>query len=121
MTRTVLLTGASGALGPHLLMELLRCDEIERVFALVRGDSHSFDDHVRGTVAAVIRLAADSGDPVPIERLHFVAGDVCAPQLTADRRDGDMLDGSVDVVVHAAASTCLTGSVDRLRDVNVGG
>jgi nucleoside-diphosphate-sugar epimerase len=32
-----------------------------------------------------------------------------------------MLAADVDVVVHAAASTCLTGAIDRLRDVNVGG
>ena len=43
MTRTVLLTGASGALGPHLLTELLRCDDVERVIALVRGDGHAID------------------------------------------------------------------------------
>ena len=121
MTRTVLLTGATGALGPHLLMELLRCDEIERVFALVRGRGRPFDDHVRDTLAAVARLESDSGVPIAIERLRFVAGDVCDPQLTADRRDGDMLAGSVDLVVHAAASTSLAGSVDRLREVNVGG
>jgi nucleoside-diphosphate-sugar epimerase len=121
MTRTVLLTGATGALGPHLLTELLRCAEIERVFVLVRGRDRSFDDHVRNTVAAVARLASDSGAPVPIDRLCFVTGDVCDPQLTADGKDADMLAGRVDVVVHAAASTCLTGSVERLREVNVDG
>ena len=121
MTRTVLLTGATGALGPHLLMELLRCDEIERVFALVRGRGRLFDDHVRDTIAAVARLESDSGTAIPLDRLRFIAGDVCDPRLTAVRRDGDMLAGSVDLVVHAAANTCLTASVDRLRDVNVGG
>jgi nucleoside-diphosphate-sugar epimerase len=121
MTRTVLLTGATGALGPHLLRELLRRDDIDRVFVLARGHGAAFDDRVRATLAGLRRLGNDSAHALPIDRLKFLAGDVCDVHLISDWRDRRMLTRTVDVVVHAAASTCFTASVDRLRVVNVEG
>ena len=53
MGRTVLITGASGALGPPLLAELLQSDEIDRVVVLLRPGPR-WDRRARRTARAAL-------------------------------------------------------------------
>lgn len=122
MRRTVLITGASGALGPHLLAELLRCDDIDRVVVLLRSGPRS-DRRVRELRRAVARLAADSElqRPGQLDRLMPVGGDVGRCDLGIDSDTADRLARQVDIVIHAAANTRFSSPATDLRHVNVEG
>jgi len=121
MALTVLLTGATGALGPHLLAELLRSDKVERIYAVVR----SADD-VRRLDVLWKGVAALSCDDDLVRRAGagaFVAldGDLRRANLGIDDRQRARLEREVDVVVHAGADTRLAGPTAELRAANVEG
>lgn len=104
--REILLTGATGFLGRHLVLHWLR--EMEHaggtLTCLVRGSSHedarsrlekSFDSGDPGLMALFRRLAAD--------RLKVVAGDKGEPLLGLEPQTWEHLAESVDLVVDSAA------------------
>ena len=122
MGRTILVTGASGALGPHLLAELLRCEANEQIFALLRpgpGWASRVQD-LRTTVDELAR--SESCDPSGFfERLHPIAADIRRDDLGLEGGDRSRLSNQVDLVVHAAANTRFAAPLSDLRDVNVDG
>jgi nucleoside-diphosphate-sugar epimerase len=104
--RRVLLTGATGFLGAHLV-ESLRAREVE-VTCLVRAP----DD-----VAATGRLeAALASREIPHVRVRAIAGDLGDPELATRLRDLD-----VDAVIHAGATVSWLASYPALRAPNVRG
>jgi len=124
MARTVLMSGATGALGPHLLAELLRSRDIDRIFVVMRPGPTGIQDRARSVEAAVSRIARESNASAPapgIGRLRFLAGDISRHDLGLNRRDADVLLHATDTIVHAAASTSFGASIDCLRAANVGG
>lgn len=95
---TVLVTGATGTLGPALLPHLLYRGS---VVALVRPGHEGLAERSAGLLAAV--RTADPG--APVERLAIVAGDLTrsgAGLATPDRR---RLSRDVTHVLHLAADT----------------
>jgi thioester reductase-like protein len=95
MTRTILLTGASGVVGKALLPRLLRSGD--RVVALVHRT------------------------PVTHPGVTSIRGDVAAPRLGLSERDHAALARQVDVVVHAAAVTDFNRSDGSLEATNIAG
>lgn len=96
--RRVLLTGATGFLGVHLLDELLERTEAA-VTCLLRGED---DSHARERLAE--RWAWYFGErEIPADRVEVVAGDVGAPALGLRPRRWRALAGDTEHVVHAAA------------------
>ncbi len=121
MGRTILVTGASGALGPHLLAELLRCEENEQIFTLLR-PGPTWADRVQDLRDSVDALTGGSCSPSSfLERLHPITGDMTREDLGLDGRNRQRLSSEVDVVIHAAANTRFAASLNDLRDVNVDG
>ena len=94
MSRTVLITGASGALGPSLLAELLQSDGIARVVVLLRPGPR-WDRRVHE-----LRAQFSQSD-----RLVCVAGDVVRSDLGFGGSERERLMQDVHVVIHAAANT----------------
>ena len=122
MGRTILVTGASGAIGPHLLAELLRDEDNDEIFVLMRpGSGMAMRMHaLRRTVED---LATD-GHPQRLsvaERLHPIATDIRCDNLGLQDCDRESLQRHVDVVIHAAANTRFAAPVGELREVNVVG
>jgi nucleoside-diphosphate-sugar epimerase len=122
MARAILLTGASGALGPHLLYELLRSGDVERVFVLLRRSGHPLEHRVNQLRQAVRILAGAEGD-------CFASWDRIVP-VAVDIRETDLAIGgdastdtlrTVDTIIHAAANTNFTAPTTDLFDVNVAG
>src|SRR5436309_987355 len=68
MARTVLMSGATGALGPHLLAELLRSPEIDRVFVVIRPGPEGIQNRARSVEAAVSRIARERNASPPARR-----------------------------------------------------
>ncbi len=116
----VLLTGATGFLGGHLLDRMLR-DTRARVACLVRGGDGGPDP-----APAEARLRASlerrglwrSGHE---HRLVAIPGDLGRPHLGLPADAFDELATRVDAVVHAGADVNLVYPYAALRDVNVGG
>ena len=123
MGHSILVTGASGALGPHLLAELLRSDEIERVFVLMRPGTTSPKARLQELRAELHGIAADvrTCRAVSLDRLVAVAGDVCQSGLGFDRHTARDVTRTVGVIVHAAANTGFTVPWLDLHATNVEG
>ncbi len=99
----VFLTGASGALGPALLAELLASPSVERVYAFIRPETN--DGFLREI------------DVANRARVHCVRGDV------RNERPGEQVAdiGEVDVLIHAAADTRFRADEREQYRVNVEG
>lgn len=100
----VLLTGASGFVGAHLLEELLR-DPARRVTCLMRQDT---DLH---GVFAQYGL-----DPSGLDRTDTIRGDLAAPGLGLG-----LTQPGITSILHAGASVHHLSPYRSLRDANVGG
>jgi thioester reductase-like protein/amino acid adenylation domain-containing protein len=104
--RTILLTGATGFLGRHLVLELLQRLELVdgKLICLVRAGS---DENARRRLDETF----DSGDPILLrlyselaaDRLEVVAGDKSAANLGLNERTWHRLADSVDLIVDTAA------------------
>ena len=122
MERIIFVTGVSGALGPHLLTELLNDRENARVFALLRHGDGSL--RRAGELRTAIGRVQADGSSSPRHgdgRLQLLAGDIARDDLGLDSGTRDDLMRQVHVVIHAAADTRFAAPVDELRAINVEG
>ena len=113
--RRILLTGASGFFGVHLLRDLLTSTAAQ-VHCLVRASSPA---HARRRIAQ----AAERYDlgPLALERVVPVPGDLAKPNLGLPASGFDELARSLDVIYHAGALVNFIYPYAKLRDANVGG
>lgn len=118
--RSILLTGATGFVGVHLLDELLRSTDAV-VTCLVRADSEDAARDRLATRIAHYRLAAALGDSQDGGRIRVLRGDVSVPGFGLADADYADLAASVDCVVHAAADVNMVQDYDRLRAANIVG
>ncbi len=113
--RNILLTGATGLLGVHVLDELLRQSNAH-VFCLVRGDSPAAAQQRLRTAWAL----AHPGRPIVCDRVTAVPGDLAKPGLGLGADWHERLAG-VDSVVHCAANVAWAASPQVLEAANVEG
>ncbi|MQY21387.1 D-alanine--poly(phosphoribitol) ligase subunit 1 [Nocardia sp. RB20] len=112
----VLLTGATGFVGTHLLHELLESTSA-RVWCLVRGeDDVQADKRIRESLAHY-RL----WDEAYASRIVAVAGDLGAPRFGLDQAGYTRLAERVDVIFHNGARVNHIEPYARLRAANVSG
>ncbi len=112
--RTVLLTGATGFLGAHLLRELLDSTEA-RVWCLVRAeDAVAADNRLRRALTR-FRL----WEPALAQRVVAIPGDLAAPRLGLSEDDYAAIARTVEVVYHNGARVNHVDPYARLRAVNV--
>lgn len=111
----VLLTGATGFLGAHLLDALIRRTEV-RVHALIRAADLAQarvrlrDRFARGRIEWTAEHEA---------RVVFVPGDLALPSLGLDAATWASLEGSLDSIVHAGAVVNWLLLYGQLRAPNV--
>ena len=121
MHRHILLTGATGALGPALAAELACARAAGRIAVLMRCRPGELSERFEDWLAAVRPLVAAS-PAANLACFHPVAGDVALDNLgLADNAETRTLRQQTDVVIHAAADTRFSAPHDRQRAVNVGG
>lgn len=112
-TSSVLLTGATGFLGAHLLYDLCRLTDAT-VYCLVRaGDAQKARQRLEENIARYV------GRKLPSERIVPIPGDLAQPRLGISSLSFDQLAGGVDAILHNGALLNHLASYDRLRAANV--
>ncbi|WP_373862820.1 non-ribosomal peptide synthetase [Nocardia amamiensis] len=114
--RDVLLTGATGFVGAHLLRELLAGTRA-RVWCLVRSDD---DERAHKRIRNALekyRIWDDSYET----RIVALAGDLAAPRFGLDESGYDRLVERIDVIYHNGARVNHIEPYPRLRAANVAG
>ncbi len=113
--REILLTGATGLLGVHVLDELLQ-QSAAHLYCLVRAESAAAAyDRLRAAWAL-----AHPGRPLDRARVTVVPGDVAEPGLGLGVESQERL-SAVDSVVHCAANVAWAASPQALEEANVEG
>jgi amino acid adenylation domain-containing protein/thioester reductase-like protein len=111
----ILLTGATGFLGSHLLRAVLTASQA-RVHCLVR----AIDED-----QAMLRLTAEHTryelGHLPEDRVRPVVGDLGRPLLGLASEDFDRYAASMDLVIHSGAYVNFTYPYSTLAPVTVGG
>ena len=105
----VLITGATGYLGIHILRELIDAD-VKNIYCLIRGKSkEAAESRLR---SLLYYYFADAFKPLFGERIHVVLGDVT--QDFDDSLDIDTVFNCAAIVKHFSEGT-------EIEDVNIGG
>ncbi|MQA25325.1 MAG: AMP-binding protein [Micromonosporaceae bacterium] len=119
----LLVTGATGFVGAHLLAELLRLSDA-RVSCLVRARDPGDAVHRLARTLDSYQLASASRDllaGIVSGRVEAVAGDLGQPDLGMTQDACDRLASSADAVVHAGALVNLVAGYLAHRPANVVG
>lgn len=111
--RVVLLTGATGFVGPHLLAELLRATDAEIVCPVRAASAAEAADRIRQALAAQ-RIPLPAG----AERITAVPADLARPYLGLGGARFAELADTCDVIVHNAATVSIMREYGSLRAAN---
>lgn len=112
----ILLTGATGFLGMDALARLID-DGGEQVVVIVRAR----DDAGAGERLAGVLASLYDEPPAAASRVRAVRGDLLEPGLGLSARDREELLGSVDRIIHCAASISFDLPLEEARAINVEG
>ncbi|MCT0229662.1 thioester reductase domain-containing protein [Synechococcus sp. CS-1324] len=115
--RAVLVTGATGFLGAHLLADQLKRWPDLRIHCLARADSdHGAWERVQANLRSYgLWREADA------ERIVGVAGDLARPRFGLEAAGFNALAAQLDGILHNGAQLSYTLPYSQLRAANVGG
>ncbi|MDA0634427.1 amino acid adenylation domain-containing protein [Nonomuraea sp. MCN248] len=113
-TRAILLTGATGFLGAHLVGELLARTDAEIICLVRASGERQAEERVLGNLRAY-------GLDAPPGRVRGLPGDLTAARFGLDRERFAELAGAVDVICHNGGQVNFYESLHRMLPVNVGG
>jgi amino acid adenylation domain-containing protein/thioester reductase-like protein len=114
--RTVLLTGATGFVGSHLLVQLLMSTNLKLVVLVRRDGTVSPQNRMQRILGQMCTLTA-----AELGRMRVVEGNLAEPQLGMPDDCYATLAAAVDEVVHCGAAVHFLRSYDDLEDTNVRG
>ncbi|WP_338751590.1 amino acid adenylation domain-containing protein [Bacillus sp. FJAT-52991] len=113
--QNVLLTGATGYLGSHILQQLLVTTEAN-VYCLVRGASA---DQARERLLNMLAHYFDHQiSEKMLERLTVLTGDLAEANLGLSSVDCEYLEGQIDTIIHCGADVRHYGESDHFSKVN---
>lgn len=113
--RRILLTGATGFLGSHMLFDLLRRSDAH-VVCLVRGRDQA---QAEARLFASLRERELPCSPELQRRMSVLVGDIAAPRLGLSDAQWDALAHDVDCIVNVAAAVDFMRGYASLRKSNV--
>lgn len=112
----ILLTGATGYLGSHILYELLKKSQAKVVALVRRSQGQPVGDRLWDVMRTYF---GDSLLFVMNERVHVVEGDLEVSGLGLSPQHKEMLYSQVDMIVHAAADVRHLGDEEQIFRTNV--
>jgi amino acid adenylation domain-containing protein/thioester reductase-like protein len=112
--RSILLTGASGFIGVHLIESLLR-ETTATISCLVRAEDRQAAHQLLSSRLSYYQLADLLDDP----RVRVEVGDLALPRLGLSDERYTALADSVDAIVHSGAQVNLVTPYAKLRATNV--
>lgn len=116
--KSVLLTGATGYLGIHILYELLINDVCD-VYCIVRGKSKV---EARARLMGLLRFYFPDLDRERIEKRVFVfIGNLSEERFGLERVGYEALGKKTDVIIHSAANVKHYGNYEDFQEINVFG
>lgn len=116
---SILLTGATGVLGGHLLKDLLESTKA-KIYCLVRAENR---EHALQRLQAFLGVYDVHGKTAEAfkNRVEPLLGDIAHPQLELSDEVYTSLADTIDVTIHVAANTNLFATYRRMEPINVGG
>lgn len=113
----ILLTGATGFLGSHLLSELLKEFPESKVYCLIRKTSSG--DGAAKLEAVIEEMNLSS--TIDMSRIQVITGDLEAERLGMEPSQYDIISSQIDVVYHVGAAVNFAYSYRDLKASNVEG
>ncbi|MEK4028112.1 amino acid adenylation domain-containing protein [Pseudobacillus sp. FSL P4-0506] len=113
-TQHVLLTGATGYLGSHILQQLLSQTEAN-VYCLVRGDSA---EQAKGRLWNILTHYFGEEIEKEAQRITVIIGDLEKEDLGLSAEDRSYLETCIDSIIHCGADVRHFGEVDHFSRVN---
>ncbi|THC99245.1 hypothetical protein EYZ11_001244 [Aspergillus tanneri] len=101
--KVVVLTGASGFLGQHILQQLIDSSDISEIHCIAVRSSSSSE-----------KLRAFQSPKITI-----YSGDLCLPRLGLDPSDAESLATRADIIIHNGADVSFLKSYSSLKKANV--
>jgi len=116
--KNVLLTGATGLLGTHLLRMMVSNKDL-CIFLLIRDSvKQGARDRGRNLVSEIIKR---TGDHNAASRIHIISGDIIKDGLGLGADDAHFLSANIHEIFHCAALTEFRKPLEEVRLFNVGG
>lgn len=116
--KNVLLTGATGLLGTHLLRMMVSNKDL-CIFLLIRDSvKQGARDRGRNLVSEIIKR---TGDHDAASRIHIISGDIIKDGLGLGADDAHFLSANIHEIFHCAALTEFRKPLEEVRLFNVGG
>lgn len=117
----VLLTGSSGYVGSLVLEKLLRCTDVDRVYVLLRAKK---DEDIQSRLDGMLNknpvMHLLRGNVV-LGKVKAIAGNMLLPGLGISLEDRQLLQRSVQTVIHCAADIRLEVGIQELLRANYEG
>lgn len=115
--KVFLLTGVTGNLGPHLLRELLKLNQVEKIYCLMRktlNPNHRLQQ---------LLLDNKIGNDAALKKVKLVVGDLTTPKFGMTDEEWDSLAQEVDACLHCAVKSNHVEPYGKnaMRTVNVFG
>ncbi|MGG2083388.1 amino acid adenylation domain-containing protein [Lysinibacillus pakistanensis] len=115
---TVLLTGATGFLGSHVLYELLMTTNVQ-VYCLIRPNARiSLEEKLNDTMQFYF------GDSITTrlkDRVTMIQGNLGHQRLGLSNKDENAIINQIDAIIHCGADVRHFGAAEQFNDVNVEG
>ncbi|WED42135.1 thioester reductase domain-containing protein [Legionella cardiaca] len=112
---SILLTGASGFLGVHLLKECLVQTHAE-IFCIIRSSSK---DEAKARLMHCAKEKKINISTAEEKRIHCLCGDISRQKLGLSDDDYAYVTHSMDLIIHSAAVVNFVYPYENLRDANV--
>ncbi len=114
--KNILLTGASGFVGIHVLQQLLS-ESDATIYCLVRG--RCIVDSRKKIYDSYVNFFPLEGTAILNKRVKIITGDTSKPHLGLTALNYTQLCKKIDAVYHFAADTRLFGKIEELQKSNV--
>lgn len=103
--KSAFVTGATGFVGKCLVEKLLRdCPDIDTIYIIIRSKKGvSFEERKSEYKNHVAFSRLKELNPNALDKIHFVEGDICAPNLGMSDSDRKLIAETASLIFHSAA------------------